>query len=305
MKKIEFVGLCLQLFAEGAGTGADGTGGTATAAVSQSTAERTENAAPNEGDKGVQAANAQEDGTEDIQAQYERDIKGKYKDLDDARIQNIVKNRLKQSKGVVDQFNALRPVLETLASRYNVDVNDIEALSKAVENDERALEEEALKRDMTVEQLKAFKKVEKERNDYRRQLNDQARAREEQARARQIQAWEAQAEEVKKVYPSFNLGAELQNPQFRALISNGVTVRGAYDALHAQEITAAAMQYTAKQVEEKVAAKVAENSKRVSENGLGTSAPTTTRKRPSELSAKERAEIARNVLRGKKYNFAE
>jgi hypothetical protein len=132
--------LDLQLFAEGAGggdggTGAEGaTGETVTAAVSQKGVKS--NPLANvvygkQAEEAPPAAKVEEIATEDRNAKYEAFIK-EHKDLDDARIQNIVQKRLKGTKETVDKYNAIIPILETLAKKYDVDASDITALNKAI-----------------------------------------------------------------------------------------------------------------------------------------------------------------------------
>lgn len=302
--------LNLQLFAEGAGGGDGGTGAegakgdTVTAAMSQI--------------KGVKAnplANVQygrqddapsipktEDKvpTEDRNAKFDELIKGEYKDLYDAKVQDTIQKRLKSSKETVDRYNALAPTLEILAEKYGVDATDIEALNKAIEEDDSYFEEEALEKGMSVKQLKEVKKMERENADLKRQMEEQNR----RDNANKLYAqWMEQEKATKAVYPSFDLKTEMQDPKFLDLLRSNIDVKTAFEVLHKDEIIPAAMQYTAKQVEQKLTNKIIANGQRPSENGNSSQGATVVKSDVSKLTKADIDEINRRVARGEKIRF--
>ena len=302
--------LNLQLFAEGAsggdgGTGAEGTtGATATAAVSQTKGAKNPLADVKYGIQPTEVTTPSpevtENPTEDRNAKFEALIKGEYKDLYDQRMQDTVQKRLKSSKETVDKYNALSPTLEILAKKYGVDASDIEALNKAIEEDDTYFEEEALEKGITVEQLKEIRKMEKENAELKRQMEEQSR----KENANKIYSqWMEQAENAKKVYPSFDLRAEMQNPKFVDLLRSNIDVRTAYEVIHKDEIIPAAMQFTAKAVEQKLTNKIIANGARPSENGNSSQGASVTKSDVSALTKADRAEIARRVARGEKISF--
>ena len=77
-----------------------------------------------------------------------------------------------------------------------------------------------------------------------------------------------QEQDTKKVYPSFSLRAEMNNPDFVNLLRSNVNVKTAYEVIHKDEIIPAAMQFTAQTVERKLANKIAANGARPTENGM-------------------------------------
>ena len=302
--------LDLQLFAEGAsggdgGTGAEGaTGVTATAAVSQTKGVKSNPLANvvygKQAEETTPAAEVVENPTEDRNAKFEALIKGEYKDLYDQRMQETVQKRLKNSKETVDKYNALTPTLEILAKKYGVDATNIEALNKAIEEDDSYFEEEALEKGISVEQLKEIRKMEKENADLKRQMEEQNR----KENANKLYAtWMEQADKAKSVYPSFDLRAEMQNPQFVNLLRSNIDVRTAYEVIHKDEIIPAAMQFTAKAVEQKLTNKIIANGARPSENGNSSQGASVTKSDVSQLTKADRAEIARRVARGEKISF--
>lgn len=295
--------LNLQLFAEGAGDGgaAEGQGVTGAAALPQTKGEKNN---PLSGVKyGIQeeapAAEVQTP-TADRNAQFEALIKGEYKDLYDARVQDTIQKRLKGQKEIVDKFNSLNPTLERLASKYGVDATDIEALNKAIEEDDSYYEQEALDKGMTVQQLKEIKKMERENANLKAQMEE---AQRQENGKKLYAAWMQQADDTKKVYPSFNLEAEMSNPQFLQLLRSNIDVRTAYEVTHKDEIIAGAMQFTAKAVESKIAKGIASSGARPSENGMSSQSAAVVKSDVSQLSKEDRAEIIRRVARGEKIRF--
>jgi hypothetical protein len=302
--------LNLQLFAEGAGGGDGGTGSegamgaTVTAAMSQTKGEKNPLANVKYGiqptEEATPAAEVNPTPTEDRNAKFEALIKGEYKDLYDARMQDTIQKRLKGSKETVEKYEALAPTLEILAKKYGVDASDIKALNKAIEEDDSYFEEEALEKGITVEQLKEIKKMERENADLKRQMEEQNR----KENAEKIYAqWMEQAEQAKAVYPSFDFRTEMQNPQFVNLLRSGIDAKTAFEVIHKDEIIPAAMQYTAKTVEQKLTNKIIANGARPAENGNNSQSATVVKSDVSQLSKADRAEIIRRVQRGEKIRF--
>ena len=290
-----FRNLNLQLFAEGGegGTSGDGaTGGNL--------------GVPDQGDLSNVKYGKQEETanqpivTPDRDAEFEKLIKGDYKNEYDKRVQNTIQQRLKGSKETVEKYNSLVPTLELLARKYGVDANDIQALNKAIEDDDAYYDDEALEKGVTVEQLKAIKKMEKENAELKKQMQEQANR--EQAE-RDVAAWMQQAQEAQRTFPGLDLATELKNPQFLGLLKSGVGVETAYFAVHHKELVPQAMQYTAKQVEQKLTNKILANGNRPTENGATSNSPATVKSDVSQLTKADRQEIIRRVARGEKIKF--
>ena len=308
----------LQLFAEGgaaagtgagdSGTGAEGTQGvTAAAAMPQKKGEKSNPLADVVYGKqpAEEAAPAAEVHTEtaaqpDRNAEFEKLIKGEYKDLYDARMQDTIQKRLKSTKETVDKFNALTPTLEMLASKYGVDANDIKALNAAIQEDDSYYEQEALEKGITVQQLKEIRRMERENADLRQQMQEQ----ETRENANRLYSqWLQQEQEIKGVYPSFNLEAEMQNPQFISLLRSNVNMRTAYEVIHKDEIIGGAMQFTANAIKQKVTNNIIAFGARPVEGGMGTQSAAVVKSDVSQLSKADRAEIIRRVARGEKISF--
>ena len=283
--------LDLQLFAEGGsgdgGTGSEGTtGATEAAAVSQTSITDAD---------GTTATNI------DRKAEFEKLIKGEYKDLYDERMQDTIKNRLKGQKEIVDKYNALSPMFETLSKKYGVDASDPEAIMKAIEEDDSYYEEEALEKGISVEQLKEIRKMERENAELKK-LRDEQNAKE--AAEKRVAEWMEESKQVKAIYPQFDLKSEMQNSKFVDLLRvPGVDVRTAYELTHKDEIIAGAMQFTAKTVEKKIADKIAANGARPTENGLNSQSASQTKSDVSQLSKADILDLQRRIARGEKISF--
>ena len=194
----------------------------------------------------------------------------------------------------------MTPTLELLAKKYGVDAADIEGLNKAIEEDDSYFEEEALQRGMSVQDLKNIRKMERENADLKRQMQEQ----QTKEKADKLYAqWMQQEKDTKQVYPSFNMQAEMQNPKFVDLLKSNIDVKTAYEVLHKDEIIPAAMQFTAKTVEQKLTNKIIANGARPTENGMSSQGAAVVKSDVSQLSRADREEIRRRVARGEKIRF--
>lgn len=316
--KIDFIipMLSLQVFADGGGAAgagagdggtAQGQGVTGAAALPQTKGAKSNPLADVkygiQEEEGAPAAEVRKETTEapaDPNAEFEKLIKGQYKEQYDARMQDTIQRRLKGTRETVEKYNALTPTLEMLAKKYGVDASDIDALNKAIQDDDAYYEAEALEKGVSVQQLKALRKMERENEHLRKQMQEQQR---QENASKLYAAWMNQAEDAKKVYPSFDLKAEMENPKFLDLLKSNIDVRTAYEVLHKDEIIPAAMQFTAKTVESKIAKSIAANGSRPAENAVGAQAPAVVKSDVSQLSKADRKEIIRRVAKGEKIRF--
>lgn len=319
--------LNLHLFeGEGAGSGAAASGsaaGSPTAPAAQGKAERNPlanvqygkqaQATPEPAEPAAQnnapADKTNNPATTDVEqqrkAEFERLIKGEYKDLFDERTQKIINTRFKENKALEEQANrakALDPVLDLLSSKYGVDSADVENLVKAIQEDNSYYEDEAAEKGLTVEQLKHIKKIERENAEFKRAVEEQKR----RADADKIYAeWQQQSEECQRTYANFNLQAECANEEtgkrFLNLLKSGVDVKTAYEVVHKDELIGGAMQYTAQTIQQKTVNDIRARGMRPTENGAsGNSAAVITKTDPKTFTKKDRAEIVRRVRLGER-----
>ena len=296
----------LQLFAEGGdGAGAGASGQAAAAPAQPQTGVNSNPLANVQYGKQESAPDAGEAriAEDDRSARFDAMIKGEYKDLYDAKIQDTIRRRLKGNEDIVNRYNQIAPTFDLLASKYGLDLNDADfatKLAQEIENDESFFEEEALSKGLTVEQVKENRKLKRENA----QLVEQLRQRTTQEQAdRTLAAWNQESEKLRQIYPSFDLKTELQNEQFRNLLKSNVPIRTAFEVIHKDEILPAAMQYTAQQVQQKVANSVRAGQSRPAEGAMSKSGGVLSKTDVNSLTKADIEEINRRVARGERIVF--
>lgn len=209
-----------------------------------------------------------------------------------------VTRRLKGPSADAEKFRAMQPVMQMLSQRYGVDAADIKALSAAIEEDNAFYQEEAERLGISVDQVKAIRKTERENQ----QLKEQLAERESRQRMEQnIAKWSQEAQAIAQKYPGLDLEKELGNPQFFNALMNGASVEGAYWGLYHDQLIPQAMQYTAQETERKLAAKIQAQGQRPTENGAG--AGVTMKSDVSKLSDKDMDDLIQRARRGEKICF--
>ena len=290
----------IQLFAEGGGADG-GTGAGAAAEVAPQGVKGNPLADVRYGKTDAPvAAEPEEDART---AQFEALIKGEYKDLYDARVQDTIRRRLKGTEDKVARYDKMASTFDLLASKYGVDpkADDfVDKLSAAIQDDETFYEDEALEKGLSVQQVKELRKMQRENEQLKAEMDRQ----QSQQQANEILArWTREGEELKSIYPSFDLRNEIQNDQFRSLLQSGIPVRTAFEVIHKDEILPAAMQYSAQQIAGKVANSVRAGTKRPAEGAMRSQSAIVTKSDVSQLSRADRDEIDRRVARGEKIRF--
>lgn len=231
----------------------------------------------------------------EYQKQYEDGIK--------ERIAKRFKNQ-KDNQAVIDRLN---PFVAMTAKKYGIQAGengeyDLDAITKAMQNDTSMYEEEAFKRGMNVEDYMHMRNVEIENEQLRRasqQAAQDAESREQFNRLVQ------EAEQLKAtIYPEFDLEAELSNPQFGTLIANGFPLQNAYEAVHVQDILAGGMKYAIEKTKENVSKSIQAGATRPRENGLSAqSASNPGRIDISKLTPTEMADYIARAKAGEKITF--
>lgn len=234
--------------------------------------------------------------TETTRASFDDLINGDYKQDYQQRVQAAVNDRVKSARAREEKTS---PILAALAEQYGKSADDIDGISEAFMSDPKRFERQALEQGISPEtaaRLDKLRRLEEQRKE------QQARADKEAATQAHFQGLQRQAEEMKQMYPGFDLQRELQNEEFFKMTTpeGGLTVKQAYMALHGDEIAAAGMQYAVNRSRQKVAASVAANGRRPAEGGIQRTAPSDIKSDPTKLTKQDRAEIRRRVARGEK-----
>lgn len=275
--------------------GAEGSVGEGNTAIPQSqSADNIENNPTAGGDQG----NVTPKSAEQLRKEYKELIKGEYKDIHTEEFQKMLNRRLANTQKLNEQLESQNRLISLISSKYGE--TDIGKLSELIEADNHMLEQEAYEKNIPVETLAELKNL-------KRQADMERMARETLERQnkerQQYSQWLREAETVKEQYPDFDLNAEVENPQFTAMLQSGVDLKHAYEVIHMDDIVANTaknvMNTSAKAVTDTIAAR----GMRPKENAGSDNSSAVYKRDVSSLTAKEREEIARRVARGEKISF--
>lgn len=272
----------------------------------QEDASANETAAPVAGEQGQGKANksgvSTTSDTLEARKQAYRDFIGseEYKDLHTEELQRVINTRFKETKGMENTISQQKPIMDLLMQRYKIADGDAGKLLSALEQDTRYYEEAAEEAGLTVEQYKAMQKLERENAELKQMRQ---RAASEQQAQQQLAKWYQEADQLKQLYPGFDLRAEAADRDFMGLLKAGLSVQQAYEVKHMDEIKAAAERAAAQSAGMQVVAKLQQKSSRPLENGVSTQSAVIVKNDVSKLTRQERAEIARRAARGDKITF--
>ena len=270
MKRI--IEMNLRLF-EGEGGGAG-----AAAPAADQTGENVQNTT---GSAGAEEGQELEETPEERQAGYEK-FKEKYRDLYGKDVKSHIDRRFKDEQRLHEQLDSYTPLISLLSERYGIEDGNVAKIMEAIDNDDSFWEEQALKENMTVDQLKRMRKTEAQN----RQLDD-------------IYArWDREAELCKQHFPEFDMAKECENEAFTRLLGAGVEVENAYKAVHFDEITQGLMAQTERDTKKKVADSIRSGNGRPSENGVGAGSANGTKMSAWDLSPEEFHKIMERAARG-------
>lgn len=240
---------------------------------------------------------------EDRRKTYRDLVNGEYKDLYTEDTQRIINSRFRETKALEQQVGQYQPLIDMLMQRHKIADGDVAKLTAAVENDTAFWSQAAEEAGMSVEQYMQFQKLQR---DNAALLKEQQRRQGQEAADRQLARWAQEEQEVRQTYPSFDLKAELENEQFRFLITNAkspVPLKHAYEVVHMDEIKAGIARMQAKATEKQVVDSIRAKGARPAENGTSSQSAFTVKDDVGKLSAKDMAEINRRVMRGERISF--
>ena len=197
-----------------------------------------------------------------------------YKDEHKAYMDKTIGDRLKKYKGIEEDLGKHKALLETVAYKYGVNLDDdnyLEVLSQKIEADDSYYENYAMEHDISTEEARRIVTMERKSAQYDAEMK--RREAEEQARQR-VMVLRQNAERTKAQFPDFDLDTEMQDDNFRRLCAatNGDTT-AAYMACHHNEIISSTVQRASKQIQAQTAQAVASNKARPIENGISSTAP--------------------------------
>ncbi len=199
-------------------------------------------------------------------------INGKFKEQFTKKTQEIIDKRFKQTKQLESYKQRVSPVVEKLLGQYGLGEGEEEKLlaalsSKQSENEISEQDKKLVLKDMAY-------------------------------------SWVAQGEELKGVFPDFDLRNELQgNKLFPQLLLAGVDLRTAYEVVHKDEILSGAMAYTAGMVREQLVQGIQAKSIRPQENGIIASGAVVSSVDVNALTQNDILKILKKVENGASISF--
>ena len=178
------------------------------------------------------------------------------------------------------RYQALEPVLALLEKKYGVAAGDAKALEQAITREESRASDQA-----------------------RREAQQQEHTRRVQAGAgRILEGWLREGEQLRQLYPDFDLRREMANPQFSRLLQSRVDMQTAYEIVHKDTIIPAAMAYSANTVERKLSQNLLSTAARPRENGSG-GGGVVLGSSVAQMSGKQIADLCRRVERGERISL--
>ena len=226
-------------------------------------------------------------------------IKGEYKQEFDEYVQNLLNGRFKGVREAEARSKRLEDMLSRFVdTSYNLKPGedgklDLDAVQKAMDEDDDLYESLAAELGTSVETAKKFDSMQKQV-----QAAEQERAAQEKY-ARYMFLQNA-AQEAQRTYPDMNVEETARDPRFQRLLEV-LSPAAAYHALHQVELTTNAMQYAVDTTKAGISASIQAGQTRPSEGGLGRQAPANTtrvQKSPRDMTRAERAAIRRRAERG-------
>ena len=253
----------------------------------QKAMEKTKSAAT-PADKMVQTTDEPKATTENELSYADLIKSDKYKEDHKAYMDKTIGDRLKKYKGIEETLEKHKGLLEVVAGKYGVSLDDenyFETLKEKIDADDSYYEDYAMKHDISTEEARRI--VTMERKVARYDAEQESKQKQEAMR-QQIAILRQNAEKTKSQFPQFDLDAEMQNEQFRKLcaVNNGDTT-AAYMACHWNEILPATVQVASQRIQNQTAQAVAANKARPVENGISSAAPSVVEQNFKNMSLKE------------------
>ena len=225
---------------------------------------------------------------------------GKFHDIYGQHVAEAIQNRFKNQQDYQATLGSYDDALSPLYMKYDLEPGDIEGLGSRIANDldifTGPAEEAGIDPAMYMEQLRL-----------RAQALEGQRIKEayqqQQARNAKYSQWEAEAVQLKEMFPNFDLGMELNNESFARLLDNGLSVQDAFAAAHIGDILNGINAENSRAAQQNVVHNIQQRAARPAENGLRNNAAIVRKTDPSALTDAEMDEIITRAMNGEKFRF--
>lgn len=236
---------------------------------------------------------ANDEGT-DLEAEFNELIKGKYKEQYGKAVANKIQQRFKGSQ---ERDNALREYEEQMKPLYSMyGVDNPTDLAKALQDNDDLYARNAEEAGMTVEQYKERLELQAEADRGRQLQEEMLREREAQE---QYDRWIAEADELKEIFPNFDLEEEVNNETFLNYLEMGLPLRDAFSLVHMNEI----MDGVGEDSKSRALNKIKMRNQRPVESGATKARAVVRKSNVNELTNDDIDEIMRRVAHGEKISF--
>ena len=254
-------------------------------------------------ESGEPAAAPAEEPVKSLDDEWTELRKGKFKDQYSRDVQSAIQDRFKNQKDAAAELDKLQPMLRALEKVHGVEEGDVEALSKVILDDDSLYEEAADEMGMTIEGYKSFMQAQAENERLKKQ--EEMRQEEFEQREHFKNLWN-QGEELKKIYPNFDLMEELKNETFFRLTqpNSGLSVSDAFYAIHHSELEPQAMAYGIQRAQSQISKTLQANRQRPSEGAMqGSRGPGNVEIDPRRMTREQRQQLIDRARRGEQIEF--
>lgn len=235
--------------------------------------------------------------TPDPDKEFDELIKGKYKDQYAQRVQGAIQNRFRNAEDLEGQVNQWKGATALLFQRYGLEDGDVEGLKYAIDHDEEMFSAEAEAEGLTVQKYMEMQRQQAEAAQARSML---AAMQQEKEKQDMIKQWESEADELRELFPGFDLRAESENEEFKDRLQSGYSVRDAFLTAHMGEILDGSFNSARQEAQTQMVRDINKRQARPAENA-SRKAPAISRKSdPSTWTDEDFDEVERRVYAGEK-----
>lgn len=235
-----------------------------------------------------------------LDEQWTEAKKGRFKEQYARDIQAAIQDRFKNQADANEALESLQPMFDALMKKTGAE--SVEELQQLILDDDSLYEEEAEEAGMTVEGYKTYMEMQAENE----RLRAQEQEEQEQMFLREYFTNLArQAEDLKKIFPDFDLRREMENETFRRLVApnSGLKVEDAYYAVHHAQIAPQAMAYGFQRAQAQMSQTLQANRARPVEGATRRGQPADVAVDPRSMTRAERQKMIERARRGEKIVF--
>ena len=244
------------------------------------------------------------DQAQDLEAEFAALIGkgGKFHELYGQKVSETIQGRFRNQADLQGQVDQISDGLSPLFMNYGLESGDFEGLIDAVSKDDAFYQAGAEKAGLDIDQYKENLKLKADSERLRKIEENYER---ERAKQETFRRWEAEAAELQKTFPNFDLGLEIENyPAFGDYIDKGASVRDAFMLTHMNDILGGVNAQAQTEATENVVSAIKSRAARPVEGGIQHAQAVQRKSDPKSLTEEDLDEINRQVKEeGKSFRF--